>query len=364
MREPAQPRDRPDPGRRRVPAGHAAFRRGRRQCADAGRRRQVPYLRRSRQRHGVGRGRRGAGAQAARRGPRRRRPDPRRDRGQRHQPGRRHQRHHGAERARAAAVADRRVCALRHRSGRHPVRRGARHRYLARRSDRDARADRRVSSPYRAPRLLRDRIGQDQCRPHRHGGRRDRRREGADGDAASAAARLAELRGAESPYRFRDESVLRQYRGAAVDARARRRASRGGQFVRLQRHQCPPGAGEPPRCARGARGCRRAATAGAVGTHARAVARPCRARGRLARRQSGLRSRGRRLHPADGPRGYVATCCAGGARCRRRRASIGAMGAAGRRRRRRPRAAARPGEATGRRARCAGGAGPARRDGP
>ena len=54
------------------------------------------------------------------------------------------------------------------------VRRGPRHRDAARRSDRDRGPDPRVPPPHRRPRVLRDRLAQEQRRPHGDRGRRRR----------------------------------------------------------------------------------------------------------------------------------------------------------------------------------------------
>ena len=118
------------------------------------------------------------------------------------------------------------------------LRRGPRHRHLARRSHRGACAGGRAGSPAARSAPAGDRLGQDQHRPPR-GGRRHRRpdqgraRPPARGDPAAPA-----LPDAQSAHRLGGAARCgsRQSRRRGLGGRA---AIAGGQLVRLQRHERP-----------------------------------------------------------------------------------------------------------------------------
>ncbi|KGS36186.1 polyketide synthase PksL domain protein [Burkholderia pseudomallei MSHR5492] len=309
-------------------------------------------LRRRGRRLRAGRGRGRARAEAARRRRARSRSDPRRDRRLGPEPGRPHERHHRAERQQPDRVAARRLPPAPDRSGRHRLRRGARHRHEARRSDRADRAVRGVRRLHRPARVLRARLGEDQHRAYVGGGRRREHPQSAAVPRASRAGADAELREPEPPFRFRRFAVLREHRPARVGRRRRRAAPRGRQLVRLQRHQrarrdrgVPPG--RRRRAGRVAAARDRAALGAASGAVARLRAQP----GRLARaggraRRAGAARRASRVHDAGRPRRDGRTRRVRRRRPRRTRAAVAPLRRHRRDERRRvrgPRRAARSG---------------------
>ena len=131
----------------------------------------------------------------------RRRHDPRRDPGLGDQQRRLAEgRLHGAERRRARPTVIALALAVAgSRPRRDQLRRGARHRHAARRSDRDRGADAGLRAARGPETVLRARLGQDQHRPPGRGGGRGR----ADQDGAGARARGACRRACTSSSRTR-----------------------------------------------------------------------------------------------------------------------------------------------------------------
>ena len=216
-------------------------------------RRPLPTVRRGRRRHRLQQWRRDRGAEAAERCGRRRRHDLRRDQGRRHEQRRRGEGQlHGAERRRTCRGHRAGPGSCRDRSGDDLLRRGARHRHAARRSDRDRRADAGVSRRRSVgKRLLRDRLGQEQHRPSRRG--RRRRRAHQDGARAAPQGDSPEppFHRAEPEARSRRLTVPRRHLVGTVAVTAGLAAPRRRQLVRRRRHECPRGA-------RGGAGARRA----------------------------------------------------------------------------------------------------------
>ncbi len=197
-------------------------------------RRRCEWLRaRRRLRHG--RPQAAARRRAGRRSRRRRHP---RDRDQ---PGRPHQRPDRAERPVAAARAPQSARALRPCLVRRAIRRSARHRHAARRSDRDTGALRHLRRGPRADAAALRRIREDEHRPSRsgrwrHGRHQDRPRASRTHDSGASA-----FRAPESGHRSR--------RGARHDSHDERGVAgcrspgRGRQLIRLRRHKCARAAG-------------------------------------------------------------------------------------------------------------------------
>ena len=185
-----------------------------------------------------GRRRRRRRAQAPVAGARRRRPDPRRDQGQRRQPGWPDERDHRSQRALAGRAGARGLQALRCRPVHARLRRGARNRHAAWRPDRDRGAHDRVPPLHRPLGLRPDRLDQVEPRPRVA---RGRRRGPAEGLAVAARApdpAVAARRGAQPDDRLRRDAVLRQHGVAGVGHRT---APRRDQLVRVQRHELPRG---------------------------------------------------------------------------------------------------------------------------
>ena len=229
----------------------------------------------------------------------------------------------------------------------HFLRRGARHRHAARRSDRDRGPDPGVPPQHRRARLLRDRLGEEQRRPPGHGRRRRRRDQDRAGAGRASCCRRSlhfdapnpKIDFANSPFVVNDRAA--PWHGDARPA-ARRR-----QLVRRRRHQR----------ARDPRG----------GAAARAVRRARKARNccccRRARRAA-LGSRGRSAWPThlaaqpDANLADVAWTLRAGRKAFAHRAAVvaddvdDAVAALARRRRRRRRRAAHRRRAPRRRASC------------
>ncbi|MBN8926641.1 MAG: SDR family NAD(P)-dependent oxidoreductase [Rhodospirillales bacterium] len=240
-------------GRRGQPDALARSVRKFRERGHAGPRRSLQELRCAGRRLRAGRGRRDRRAEAAAGRAARRRSCARSAARQRGQPGRAQRRPHRAERPGADRADPRGARRCRPGAGRHRLCRGAWHRHAAGRPDRVACAGRRLRRP--GPDGV-DRRGQDPVRPYR-GGRRDRRADqgGAGGGRGHAAAQPA-----LHPPQPGDQ------RGIGAAGGAGRRATgdppRGGQRVRLLRHERPCGArgaaaarchATPAHCAAGVR---------------------------------------------------------------------------------------------------------------
>ena len=119
------------------------------------------------------------------------------------------------------------------RAGRHPVRRGARHRHAARRPDRDGRHRRGVLGVAQRRGADRGRFREDQHRPHGSG---RRRRRAGEGRAAAPGGRDLSTHPPRHPLAPHSLGSLPGQgadRGGAVAGAA---APRAGQFLRLRRH--------------------------------------------------------------------------------------------------------------------------------
>ena len=300
LHEPAQRRVTPGAGGRREPDVRAAGHGGADQGAHARTRRSLQDLRRVRRRFLARRGLRHAGAQAPGRCAGRRRPGARGDPRHGGEPGRPQRRPDGAQRAGARGGDPRRARRCEARAGRHRLRRSARYRHIARRPDRSARAGRSTRCRAQCAGTAADRLGEDQHRPPRIGGRHRRRHQ----DRARAAARTPP----ETPALHATEPAHRMGRppgacgGRRLSVAARRAAAaRRHQLVRLLRHQ-------RARDRRGGTGGRRirggggstAACLAAVGTHTPGAARTRAADGRRAWAIRGL-ARGHRFQRGHRP---------------------------------------------------------------
>ena len=304
LSEPALGGERPGPRRRGQPDARARDDDGLQPPRGHVARRALARVQRGRQRlRAVGGGRRG-GAQAPLRRAPRRGPDLRARARQRGEQRRRQQRPHGAEPEGPAGRPPRRLPERGARAPRRPLRGGARHGHAARRSHRGlrARGDLRGGAPGgRAPA---HRLGQDQ-RGAPRGRRGDRGdHQGRPGDEARSPPAQLALRPAQSAHRFRGAAPPGGEPPPALAGAGGRPAARGGELVRLRRHQrsrhprerAALGAGARADRRGGRRAGRRAPSRGvgvlgpglAVGGHgARARAR----RARVPRRARSLRSR-------------------------------------------------------------------------
>ncbi|CAM5653067.1 hypothetical protein SCYAM73S_03867 [Streptomyces cyaneofuscatus] len=194
--------------------------------------RTVPGLRRRRRRLCPGRGLCGGrAASALRRACRRRprlRPGPRQRRQQRRRDGRTDRpRPRGADGGAAVGVGERR-----RRAERGVLRRGARHGHAPGRRDGGGRARHRVRA--RPARTAAHRLGEDELRPPRTGGRRARARQGRAGGAPRRHPAQPALPHTEPAYRLLRRTSGRGHRGSRVAGRA---AVRGGEQLRIRRHQ-------------------------------------------------------------------------------------------------------------------------------
>ncbi|MNQ44340.1 hypothetical protein D3C85_580930 [compost metagenome] len=340
---PAEPRLRHGAGRRRVAQPAAGGRLPLPERRHPLARRPLPRLRRPGRGHGD-RQRRGhrRAAPAGRRAARRRH-HPRRHQGHgRQQRRRRQDRLHRTERAGPGRRDPRGAADGRRARAHHRLCRGARHGHHAGRPDRAGRAHAGLPCRWRrwrALRLLRHRLGQDQHRPPRRGGRRGRAHQGDAGAAPPHAAAEPALRAAEPADRFREQPVPREHRSAPV-ARGRHAAPCGRQLFRHRRHQ---------RARRARRGAARGhvnhsdwlAGAAAVDPQRVRDATSRAATGRSPARAPRVAARRHRPHPASGPPCLRAPQRRGGRPCRRGRAA--ALGGRGPGRARRARAGARGG---------------------
>ncbi len=221
------------------PGRHARFRRDR-PGAVARRPDQIVLLRRRRL-HPL-RGGRHAGAQAGRRRPPRRRPDPRRDRGQRGQPRRPVQRPDRAQPGRAGRRAAPGLQGRRHRPAHRRLHRGARHRDGARRPDRGGGVgSRRGPGPAHRPPGAAG-CGENQCGPPGIGGRCGQPGQGGAGPAARQAAAVDQLRRAQPLHRLRRDAPEGDRPAHRLAAVRRLRAGRGVQLRVRWRQRAPGGA--------------------------------------------------------------------------------------------------------------------------
>ena len=237
----AEPRNRHGPRRRREPVPDSRVLSGHVPRRHAGARRPVQDVRQQRGRLRAGR-RRGHGrAQAPQRRRARWRQHPRRDHRLGHQPGRQDQRHHRAQRQQPDRPAARHLPPLRDRRVVDRLRGNPRHRHQARRPDRAGSAVDRVQGARWQEERLRAGRDQDQSRPHLRRGRRCGRAQGAAEPAEQGLGAEREFQAGERAVRFRRLAVLPQPDASRLAFGGGPQAARGGQRIRLQRHQRPCG---------------------------------------------------------------------------------------------------------------------------
>ena len=191
------------------------------------------------------RGRRHAGAQAGRRRPPRRRPDPGRHRRQLGQPRRPVQRPDRTQPGRAGRGAAPGLQGRRHRSAHRRLHRGARHRHRPRRPDRGRGAGpRRRPGTARRPARAAGR-GENQCGTHGVGRGCGRHGQGGAGAAARQAAAVHQLRRAQPVHRLRRDAPEGHRHRDRLAALRRLRAGRRVQ-LRLRRRQRAHGGARGP----------------------------------------------------------------------------------------------------------------------
>ena len=117
------------------------------------------------------------------------------------------------------------------------LRRDPRHRHAARRSDRGARAVRRVRAWPASDESADYRLGQDQHRPSRSGGGHRRADQGGAVARARSDSAAAALPGAQSPHQRRTAQPSKSPPSRGRGRRRTRTANCRRQRVRLQRHQ-------------------------------------------------------------------------------------------------------------------------------